>query len=76
MKKGIAIDKPAPEEDFVPEPQSFPDRLTYLSTTYEEEIKEYEGLLEKHVSSDRREKTDILKLLLSKDKLVFVPGSV
>jgi hypothetical protein len=36
-------------------------------------IKEYEGLLEKHVSSDMREKTDILKLLLSKGKLVFVP---
>ncbi len=49
---------PAPEENIAPEPQNFPDILTYLTTSYEEAIAEYEALLDKHVSDEMKSNTN------------------
>jgi len=63
----------APEEDSVSDPSSFPDELTYLTSSYEEAIMEYEKLLDSHVSASMKDETNVLEVLKTKGHLVFVP---
>jgi hypothetical protein len=67
------VERIAPEEDFVPEPTSFPDILTYLTSSYEEAIEDYHKLLDTHVSEEMKSQTEVLDILKKKGHLVFVP---
>jgi hypothetical protein len=67
------VERIAPEEDFVPEPTSFPDILTYLTSSYEEAIEDYHKLLDTHVSEEMKSQTEVLNILKKKGHLVFVP---
>jgi hypothetical protein len=74
----MPLDDIAPEEQFTPDPTSFPDDiLTYLSTSAEEARAAYITDLESHVTSAMREACpDVMDLLTSELALdVFVPAS-
>ena len=74
----MPLDDIAPEEQFTPDPTSFPDDiLTYLSTSAEEARAAYITDLESHVTSAMREACpDVMNLLTSELALdVFVPAS-
>ena len=63
----------APEEKELPTPVQFEDAQAYLSGTRDEAVNKYLEALDKHVSLNMRERTEILELLKTKGMDVFVP---
>ena len=67
------IDDIAPEENDCPIPCSYPDALHFMEMTPEDAEKEFINQIDEHVSPEFREKTDVVNLLLTKGKKVFIP---
>lgn len=63
----------APEESLCPEPVNFGFALHYLEIGHDAAVKEYEELLQTHVSPDMISQTNVLHLLMTKGLQVFVP---
>ena len=65
----------APEEAEDSHPCSFPDALHYLEMSTEEAVAEYLAMFDKQVQPDFAKHTNIIELLKTKGKQVFIPTS-
>ena len=67
------MDPMAPEQEEIPDPDSFSGVFYFLEKSYEEASKEYLEMLPKTITSEFLEQTGVLGLLQTLGKEVFVP---
>ncbi len=69
------IDPVAPEEQEIPDPDSFSGALSFLEKSYEDSCKEYLEMLPERITPQFMKSTNVFQLLRTLGLEVFVPAS-